>query len=133
MGNRPCIPFLTDHCVPDSVGNALSAAGHQVVRLRDCMPKDSEDQVVAIACAVHGYVLVTHDKDFKEIAKRMGITQRQYQRLHRVSFVRCSEVKAASRIKEALSLIENEWDNAQVRPDGKMTIEVSEQFFRTYR
>jgi predicted nuclease of predicted toxin-antitoxin system len=69
------------------------------------MPTDTKDPVVAVACAENARVLVTHDKDFKEIAKELNVTQKKYKRLHRIS-LRCSEPKAASRIKEALSLIE---------------------------
>lgn len=132
MAGRPRIPFFTDNNVPDSVGNALYSAGHEVKRLRDCMARDSADQIVAIACAIHGYVLVTHDKDFRAIAKRLGITQRQYQKLHRVS-LRCKEVNSTARITGALSLIEREWDYARKAGDWQMQIEISEVSIRTVR
>jgi hypothetical protein len=35
--------FFADHCVPNSVGAALSGAGHEVHRLRDHLPTGSPD------------------------------------------------------------------------------------------
>jgi predicted nuclease of predicted toxin-antitoxin system len=101
MGQKP-IPFFTDQNVPDSVGNFLKSAGHTVARLRDCMPTDTSDKVVGVACIVNGSVLVTHDNDFRQVAKRLQISQRQYRRLHRI-ILRCREPNGASRLKVALS------------------------------
>lgn len=126
------ISFLTDNCVPDSVGNTLVANGHDVTRLRDCMATDTADQVVAIACAASGYVLVTHDKDFKAVAKRLSVTQRQYSRLHRIA-LKCAEANGAKRIQEALTLIESEWLYAQALAGRNMVIEITEVGIRTNR
>src|SRR5882672_6758316 len=95
------IPFFTDQNVPDSVGNALLAAGHGVIRLRDVMDTKTADPVIAVACSQHGQVLVSHDGDFRDLSKRLKITQRQYRtKLHRIQ-MECPEPNAANRILEA--------------------------------
>ena len=75
MPNLVPIPFVTDQNVPDSVGNALLTAGHKVVRLRDVMATNTADPVVAVASADSGYVLISHDRDFRQIAKRLQVTR----------------------------------------------------------
>lgn len=131
MADRPKIPFFTDQCVPDSVGNALVRAGHDLVRLRTCMATDTADPVIAVACSRNGQVLVSHDHDFRQIAKRLRITQRQYRlSLHRID-LRCSEPEGATRIIEALSLIEHEW--LLVRDGRPMVVEVRSQTIYTHR
>ena len=108
MAKQP-IPFFTDNCVPNSVGDAIAAAGHPLFRLREHMAGDSEDRVIAVACAENGHVLVTLDNDFKAIAKRLQVTQGQYRKLlHRID-LHCDENLGAQRIKEAMSIIEHEW------------------------
>ena len=109
---RPCIQFFTDHNVADSVGNALLFGGHGLVRLRECMPKDTKDPLVALACSESGHVLVSHDNDFREVSRRLQITQGQYRKLlHRVD-LRCFEPDAARRVTETMQLIETEWQRA---------------------
>ena len=75
---RPCIPFFTDHNVADSVGKVILQHGHALTRLRDVMPRDSKDPLVALACVQSGQVLVSHDNDFRDIARRLQVTQRDY-------------------------------------------------------
>jgi predicted nuclease of predicted toxin-antitoxin system len=102
------IPFFIDNCVAESVPKLLEKAGHNVVRLRDCMPRDTKDPVVAIAASASGRVLVTRDKDFKQIAKSLNTTRRDSQQLHRVA-LRCPDPNSAKRMQAALPLIEFEW------------------------
>jgi predicted nuclease of predicted toxin-antitoxin system len=131
MAGRPRIPFFTDQCVPDSVGKKLAGEGHAVTRLRDCMASDTADPVIAVACAEAGQVLVSHDHDFRALAKRLRITQRQYQKsLHRVD-LRCEEPKSAQRILEALAIIEAEWERAG--PGKPMVIEVRDRSIVVHR
>lgn len=126
------IPFFTDHNVPESVGKAIKQCGHDLQRLRDCMPKDTDDPVIAIACARGGQVLVSHDNDFKGIAKRLQITQSAYaNRLHRID-LRCFEPDGARRIAEAMTLIEHEWLAFQSL-GLPMVIEIKDTLIRVMR
>ena len=120
------IPFFTDNNVPESVGQVLTAHGHSVVRLRDCIPEDSDDPLVAVTCAINGRVLISHDHDFKEVSRRLAMTQAHYRtRLHRID-MRCFEPDGAARIETALSLIEHEWAVANASDDGQMVIEIKD-------
>ena len=120
---RPCIQFFTDNCVADSVGDTITACGHGLTRLRDCMARDTKDPLVALACLESGHVLVSHDNDFREIAKRLQATQKQYQKNHHRVDLRCFEPEAAKRISEVMALIESEWLLAVERA-APMVIEI---------
>lgn len=96
------------------------------------MPDDSVDPVVAITCSVNGLVLITHDKDFRQLSKRLQVTQRQYRRLHRIQ-LRCEEANSAKRIQQALSLIESEWLLVEKSIDQQMIIEITDTSIRIVR
>ena len=115
MQQRPRLPFFTDNCVADSVGKAILAHGHDLTRLREVMARDTKDPIVALVCMESSHILVSHDTDFREIARRIQTTQKQYQKLlHRVD-LRCEEPNAAGRIAEAMPLLEAEWLLATAR------------------
>lgn len=127
----PPIPFFTDQCVPDSAGDFLLSAGHELTRLRDVMATDTADPIIAVACSQTGHVLVSHDGDFRDLSKRLQISQREYRtKLHRI-LLKCSEPRAAARMEEAINLIEHEWQ--LITPDRPMVIEVREQAIVTFR
>jgi predicted nuclease of predicted toxin-antitoxin system len=132
MADRGRIKFFVDHCVPDSVGHALAAAGHEVIFLRTQLAPDSPDPLVAAVSEMHGAVLVTIDKDFRKLAPRVGVGRRRFQRLSRIS-LSCSEPQAASRIRIALSLIEHEWGVAQGGHDKRLIMEIGNTYIRTIR
>lgn len=129
--SRTEIPFFTDQNVPDSVGRNLVSAGHGLTRLRDVMDTNTADPIIYVACSRSGHVLVTHDKDFRDLSRRLKVTQRQYHNsMHRIQ-LSCAEPESANRIMDALSLIEAEWRlTAEGRP---MVIEVTSKFIKTYR
>lgn len=129
---RVSIKFFLDNCVPDSVAHVLRDAGHEVIFLRDTIPKDSPDQVVARVSEALDAVLVSYDKDFKALAPRIGVGQRRFRKLSRVGF-RCREPQAARRMEAALSLIEHEWQTAQTTTDKRMIIEIGDTAIRTIR
>lgn len=56
--------FLTDHNVPVSLGHALVAMGHDVVKVSDVMPANSPDPVVAMAAIQDNRILISWDRDF---------------------------------------------------------------------
>ncbi len=59
--------LLLDHCVPNRVAVALASDGHDVIRLRECLPTDSADQVVLQKASELDAVLVTLNGDFADI------------------------------------------------------------------
>jgi predicted nuclease of predicted toxin-antitoxin system len=132
MAERPRLKFLTDNCVPDSVGKVLSEAGHEVILLRDILPTNSADPLVASVAEINGAILVSFDRDFKALAPRIGIGQQRFRRLRRIGF-RCAEPEAAHRIQVALALIEFEWETAQSASDKRMIVEIGPTYIRTVR
>ena len=132
MAERLRLKFLTDNCVPDSVAQALETSGHEVIRLRDIVPMNSPDPVVATVAEVNDAILVSFDRDFKTLAPRIGIGQQRFRRLSRIGF-RCRESMAARRIRAAMSLIEHEWHAAQSSSDKRIIIQISETTILTIR
>jgi hypothetical protein len=124
--------FFLDNCVPESVRDVLTAAGHEVIRQREAIASDSSDTLVAIASVTNAAILVSHDKDFKAIASRVGVSQTRLRKLSRIHF-RCAEPKAARRMRDALDLIEYEWSRAQNRADQRMFIEIQDNGLKTVR
>jgi predicted nuclease of predicted toxin-antitoxin system len=61
------VKLLLDHCVPNRVAELLTAAGHEVVRLRDCLPTDSPDPIVIGKADELDAVLVSLNGDFADI------------------------------------------------------------------
>ena len=62
--------FLLDQDVPDSVARVLQQAGHEVLRLREVFPIDSQDTAVLAFAHSHSALLVTCNRDdFLELAK----------------------------------------------------------------
>jgi predicted nuclease of predicted toxin-antitoxin system len=108
LTRRIVIAFLTDNNVPDSVGEILKARGHSVVRIREIMPVDSPDTVVAEAAIHSGQVLISWDKDFMQ----QRFLKERFATLQRVAFS-CPEPQAAARLTEVLDRIEDEYRRAK--------------------
>jgi predicted nuclease of predicted toxin-antitoxin system len=125
--------LLFDHNVPDPVAQVFRARGHTVVFLREIMPVDSPDPVVATVGDMDGAILVSCDHYFDAIAPRIlkGMRAR-FRRLSRLS-IRCAEFHAVQRVEEAMELIELEYRTAQVRPDRRMFIEIQRTGIKTNR
>lgn len=125
--------LLLDHKVPDSVAAVFRARSHTVALLREIMPTDSPDLVVATVGDMDSAVLVSCDRDFDSIAPRIlrGMRAR-YRRLSRIA-IRCAEFHAARHIEEAMELIELEWRTAQTRSDKRMFIEIQASGIKTIR
>ena len=130
--SRPAIAFFTDENVPESVGDAILLLKHDLVRMRDVMPRASTDPLVALTAWTNDRVLVSHDNDFRAVAQRLELTKRELrEKMHRIQ-LRCAEPNAAARLTEAIGLIEYEWLHAghSLRP---MIIEIRDLSIRTLR
>ena len=125
--------FFTDQNVPESVARILEAAGHEVQRLREKIPTNAPDALVAAISEANGAVLVTMDGDFKSIASRIGIGRNRFRKLSLIRFEKCRESRAAERLKAALSLIEHEWAVAIGSSDRRMFIVIGTDVIRTHR
>ena len=59
--------FFADHCVANSVVNALIVAGHEVFRLRDHLPADAPDPEVIEKAQTLNSILLSLNGDFADI------------------------------------------------------------------
>jgi len=57
------VRFLLDNDVPDVVARVLMEAGHNVLLLRNAMPKKSSDPVVLDYAAANRLLLITCNRD----------------------------------------------------------------------
>lgn len=129
---RP-IPFFTDADVPDSVGDFLIEAGHDVTRLRHVLVNDTPDPVVATACRESGLVLLTHNyRDFRRISTDLQMTRGKFDNLHRIELI-CSQVIAERRIRQELALIESIWAAHPMDADFGMRIVIGDHVVRIDR
>jgi predicted nuclease of predicted toxin-antitoxin system len=61
------LKLFADHCVPTTVIQKLCNAGHQVLILREYIPRDSPDQVVIAKAQELNAILVSLNGDFADI------------------------------------------------------------------
>ena len=59
--------FFGDHCISNQVINALRAAGHEVLRLKEYMPTESPDGAVIAKAQELGAILLSLNGDFADI------------------------------------------------------------------
>ena len=125
--------LLLDQNVPDSVATIFKDRGHEVVYLRDILPPDTPDPIVATVSELEKLVLVSSDGDFDKIAPRIPVGQKQrFRKLSRIS-LKCKAPHAAKRLSAAMSLIEAEYAIAEKSNDPRMIIVVGNSFIRTER
>jgi predicted nuclease of predicted toxin-antitoxin system len=61
--------FFADHCVPESVAEALESKGHEVLRLRNQMATDAPDPDVIEQAQRLDAVLLSLNGDFSDIVR----------------------------------------------------------------
>jgi hypothetical protein len=107
--------------------------GHTVVRLRDVLPTDSPDPLVARYAEQIEAILISHDGDFRTIAPRIPKGARsRFKKLSRV-LLQCDYPGSDRRMAEALGLIEFEWNLAQTRLDKRVHIVIQKAGIKTHR
>jgi len=127
------VRLLLDNDVPDSVAQVFRKHGHFVQHVRDILPTDSKDPLVATVSEEDGLILVSCDSDFKLIAPRIPIGHRaRFRRLSRIA-LECNQVQAARRLEAAMSLIEAEFEIAQASKDKRMMIVIQNTGIKTLR
>lgn len=111
MPKRAVLGFLTDQNVPEDVFHYLAKRRHHVARVRDTMPANSPDHIVAKAAMDAGLVLVSWDKDFNH----QCFMKPSYASLSRIGFS-CPEPEGAKRLSEVMDLIEFAFRRANGAP-----------------
>ncbi|PEN12674.1 hypothetical protein CRI94_14265 [Longibacter salinarum] len=61
--------FFADHCVPESLAEALESKGHEMLRLRNQMVTDAPDPDVIEKAQMLGAVLLSLNGDFSDIVR----------------------------------------------------------------
>ena len=61
--------FLADHCISNSVVQALRDANHEVLRLKDTLPVESSDAIVIAKAQEVNAILLSLNGDFADIVK----------------------------------------------------------------
>jgi predicted nuclease of predicted toxin-antitoxin system len=132
-GIRPVLRLFLDEGVPDSVGHVFMEAGHEVAFLNRMMARGSSDQLVCVIADINQAILVALDGDMKRIAQGYGVGARRYLRLGLIK-LSCHEPDAARRVKEAMSLIEHEWEySAGITSGRRIFVEILDTVIRTVR
>jgi predicted nuclease of predicted toxin-antitoxin system len=129
----PKLRLLLDNDVPEGVGKVFRHHGHDVTQVRDILPVNSPDQLVAAVSELDGMILVSCDSDFRLVAPRIPKGHRaRFRKLSRIS-IECSQVQAEQRTDEAMRLIEMEYEDAQNRRDKRMIIVIQKHQMKTLR
>jgi len=126
--------LLIDENVPDSVAEFFRLRGHEVIFVRDILPRGTPDPIVALLGNELNAVVVTwNHKDFKLLASRIPEGGRQrFRSLGLITF-RCSEARGRQRLEALIDWVEFEYAQAQKSPDKRMMLQIGESFYRSNR
>ncbi len=124
--------FFLDEGVTLSAGRALEAAGHEVINFGGSgLAKGTADSVVCLAAEANDAILVANDNDMRTLARGHGITPARFKRLSLLQ-LNCRESHSEARIREAMSLIEHEWEKGEGR-ERRLHVVIGDAVIRTYR
>ena len=118
--------LLIDENVPASVAQLFADRGHDVRYVRDLLPAGTPDPVVATIGDRLSAVVVTWDRDFEHLVKRVPEGNRnRFRRLGRISF-RCNEVQGRRLLARWIEMIELHYEKARTDPDIRMMVQIME-------
>jgi predicted nuclease of predicted toxin-antitoxin system len=123
---RPRMRLLIDENVPDSVARYFASRGHTVQFVRDLLPSSTPDPVIAKVGDRLSAIVVTWDRDFSQIVRRVPVGNRTaFRRLGRISF-RCNEVKGLQLLERWVCLIEAHYEQCLLESDFRMIVQIQE-------
>jgi predicted nuclease of predicted toxin-antitoxin system len=118
--------LLIDENVPDSVAQIFIERGHEVRFVRDLFPAGAPDPVIAAIGDRLAAIVVTWDRDFETLVRRVPEGNRaRFRRLGRISF-RCNEVHGRELLLRWIAMIEYHYDRASQEPNFRMIVQVQE-------
>lgn len=124
--SSPLMRLLIDENVPKSVADFFASRGHTVQYVRDLLPAGTADPVVARIGDRLSAIVVTWDRDFDSIVKRVPDGNKTaFRQLGRISF-RCSEPKGRALLERWIPMIELHYAQALTKPDFRMIVQVQE-------
>lgn len=111
-----CIRFLVDENVPISIIYFLRDRGHIVDPVGETFAKSSPDALLMVAAEINGLVVVTFDKDFRQLIRQFpeGTRTRAKHLSGRIT-LKCREDEAHARIEAEIEAIEWGYTQAQQR------------------
>jgi predicted nuclease of predicted toxin-antitoxin system len=119
------VKFLVDENAPYDVLDFLRSRGHIADYVGESFAKSSPDALLLLAAELHGYIVVTFDRDFKRLIQQVPAGSRRAveSRAGRISFS-CKEPLAFPRLQESISVIEFLYDDAE-RKGKRFIIQIS--------
>jgi predicted nuclease of predicted toxin-antitoxin system len=118
--------LLVDENVPASVAKVFEERGHDVRYVRDILPAATPDPVIATIGDRLSAIVVTWDRDFDSIVKRIPEGNRtRFRKLGRISF-RCNEVRGRALLLKWIDHIELHYAKAQSDEDIRMIVQIQE-------
>lgn len=118
--------LLIDENVPDSVARFLVERGHDVRYVRDLFPAGIPDPVIATVGDRLSAIVVTWDRDFESLVRRIPEGNRsRFRRLGRISF-KCNEVRGKELLERWIDMIEFHYEHASQRSDIRMIVQIQE-------
>lgn len=118
--------LLIDENVPNSVAEFLASRGHDVRFVRDLFPGGTPDPVVATMGDKLSAIVVTWDRDFDKLIRRIPAGNRaRFRNLGRLSF-RCNEVRGRALIEQWIDHVEFHYEQVTRAGRGRMIIQIQE-------
>jgi predicted nuclease of predicted toxin-antitoxin system len=124
--------LMLDEGVPDAVGRVFEERGHVVTFGNRSLPRGSPDQLVCVAAMNAGAILVAADHDMRTIARAHGLGNERYKSLNLLK-LSCRKPEAAEKVKQAMSLIEHEWQCNEAAVGRRLFMELSASVIRINR
>jgi predicted nuclease of predicted toxin-antitoxin system len=130
MADPPRMLLLIDENVPNSVAQLFSSRGHDVRFVRDLLPAGTPDPVVATVGDRLSAIVVTWDRDFESLVKRIPEGNRaKFRRLGRISF-RCNETQGRALLERWIDHIEFHYKSALQKDDFRMIVQIQDSGFK---
>lgn len=124
--------LLIDENVPDSVAQFLASRGHDVRFVRDLFPGGTPDPVIATIGDRLSAIVVTWDRDFEMLVRRIPAGSRaKFRRLGRISF-RCNEVRGRALVEEWIDMIEFHYQRCGANRSLRMIVQVQDSGFKVW-
>ena len=116
--------LLIDENVPNSVAEFFASRGHDVRFVRDLFPAGTPDPVIATIGDRLSAIVVTWDRDFEKLVRRIPQGNRAaFRRLGRISF-RCNEVKGRELLERWIDLLEFHYKRSLEEADFRMIVQI---------
>lgn len=124
---------MLDENVPERVAEILRRLGHEVLRSTEVVVAGSADQIVATAAQEGGWILNSHDRDFKRTERLCSEGQQQrFPTLSRL-LLSCPEPVSAARLETFITVVQAEFDRVQPLEDKRLMMDIGERRIRIFR